>query len=141
MFVRPIEIISHRFAGSSHRRRENTHCLRLERDADEAEEAGTIPGTGLYSVGEDVAAGQYASPGQAGCYYAIRTAVGARSDKEVTEAFGSIMRMYDAVAAYQPRPVKHPGGARRREVQSMPWPVPALHILETRQGAFFHETP
>jgi len=70
----------------------------------------------------------------------IKTAVGMRSDKEVIEAIDSIMRMYDSVAAYQPRPVKHPGGQRRGDMRSMPWPVPALHILETRQGAYFHET-
>ncbi len=50
---------------------------KAEKDAAQAEQAGTIPGTGLYSVGEDVEAGQYASSGQAGCYYAIRTAIGA----------------------------------------------------------------
>lgn len=70
----------------------------------------------------------------------IKTAVGMLSDEEVIEAINCVMRMYDAVAAYQPRPVKHPGGSRRHEGQPLPWPVPALHILETRQGAFFHET-
>lgn len=70
----------------------------------------------------------------------IKTAVALRSDKEVIDAIDRIMRLYDSVAAYQPRPVKHPGGPRRGDVQAMPWPVPALHILETRQGAFFHET-
>lgn len=70
----------------------------------------------------------------------IKSAVEVLGEEEVLEAIGRIMRMHDAVAAYQPRPVRHPGGSRRREAQSLPWPVPALHILETRQGAFFHET-
>ena len=70
----------------------------------------------------------------------IRNAVRMRSDEEVIDAINRIMRMYDAVAAYQPRPVKHPGGPRGRDAQSVSWPVPAQHILETRQGAFFHRT-
>ncbi|WP_420473547.1 hypothetical protein [Noviherbaspirillum sp. ST9] len=70
----------------------------------------------------------------------IKTTVGILTDEEVIDAISRVMRMYDAVAAYQPRPVKHPGGPRRLDMQPLPWPVPALHILETRQGAFFHET-
>jgi hypothetical protein len=69
----------------------------------------------------------------------IKSAVEVLTEEEVIEAINSVMRMYDAVAAYQPRPVKHPGGPRRT-TQPVPWPVPALHILETRHGAFFHET-
>lgn len=69
----------------------------------------------------------------------IKSAVDVLTEEEVIEAINSVMRMYDAVAAYQPRPVKHPGGPRCR-AQPASWPVPALHILETRQGAFFHET-
>lgn len=65
----------------------------------------------------------------------IKAAVGRLSDKEAIEAIESIMRMYDAVAAYQPRPLRP-----RSKLQSMSWPVPALHILETRQDAFSHET-
>lgn len=70
----------------------------------------------------------------------IKTAVKLLTDKEVIEAIDRVMRMYDAVSTYQPRPVKHPGGPRRSEAHLLPWPVPALHILETRHGAFFHET-
>ena len=54
----------------------------------------------------------------------IRTAVEMLTESEVIEAIDRIMRMYNAVATYQPRPVKHPGGPRRHA----PWPVPALHI-------------
>lgn len=70
----------------------------------------------------------------------IRAEVEALTEAEVMEAINKIMAMYDAVAAYQPRPVRHAGGPRSRAAPSATWPVPALHILETRQGAFFHET-
>jgi len=70
----------------------------------------------------------------------IRCEVDRLSDAEVMDGIRKIMRMYDAVAAYQPRPVKHSGGMRSRTAPTPSWPVPALHILETRQGAFFHET-
>lgn len=70
----------------------------------------------------------------------IRLEVDALSDEEVTDAIHTIMAMYDAVSAYQPRPVRHPGGARRSMAGLPAWPVPALNILETRHGAFVHET-
>jgi hypothetical protein len=70
----------------------------------------------------------------------IRAEVEALTDTQVTEAINKIMAMYDAVAAYQPRPVRHAGGPRSRPAPSPTWPVPAMHVLETRHGAFFHET-
>ena len=70
----------------------------------------------------------------------IRDAVSMLNDAQVMDAISNIMRMYDAVAAYQPRPVKGPGGVPRRTEQPPGWPVPALRVLETRHGAFFHET-
>jgi hypothetical protein len=70
----------------------------------------------------------------------IRIEVDALSDAEVTAAIQTIMKMYDAVSAYQPRPVRHPGGPRRSAAELPVWSVPALHILETRHGAFVHET-
>ena len=70
----------------------------------------------------------------------IKAEVEALSDAEVLAAIRKVMDMYDAVAAYQPRPVRHSGGPRKRTDAALGWPVPALHILETRQGAFFHET-
>lgn len=70
----------------------------------------------------------------------IKAEVEALSEVEVTEAIRRIMGLYDAVAAYQPRPVRHPGGPRHHASSDHVWPIPAMHILETRQGAFFHET-
>lgn len=69
----------------------------------------------------------------------IKRAVATLGDREIGVAITRIMHLYDAVAAYQPRPVKHSGGAPRL-AEPVCWPVPALHVLETRQGAFFHET-
>ncbi|HYD63279.1 MAG TPA: hypothetical protein VEC35_23185 [Noviherbaspirillum sp.] len=70
----------------------------------------------------------------------IRIEVDALSDMEVTAAIQTIMTMYDAVSAYQPQPVRRSAGARRAPSELPVWPVPALHILETRHGAFVHET-
>ena len=70
----------------------------------------------------------------------IRTEVDALNDAEVSAAIQTIMAMYDAVSAYQPRPVRHPGGPRRSATGTSAWPFPTLHILETRPGAFVHET-
>ena len=70
----------------------------------------------------------------------IRAEVESLSDAEVMAAIRKITLMYDAVAAYQPRPVKHTGGMRNRTAPVPAWPIPALRILETRQGAYFHET-
>lgn len=70
----------------------------------------------------------------------IRAEVEALTDTEVTEAIRKIMAMYDAVAAYQPRPVRHAGGPRSRPAPTLTWPIPALHILETRQVAFSRES-
>lgn len=69
----------------------------------------------------------------------IRCEVDALSDEEVTAAIQTIMRMYDAVAAYQPQPVRHPGGPRRLQAETRGWPIPAIHVLEIRYGAFIHE--
>ena len=69
----------------------------------------------------------------------LRSEVNRLSDAEVMEGIRKIMRMYDAVAAYQPRPMKHNGGPRKQSAPVPSWPITALHFLETRQGAFSHE--
>lgn len=49
-----------------------------------AAQAGTIPGDGVYVVGQDVPPGSYATAGPAGagrdCYYAIKDGVGSDAD-------------------------------------------------------------
>jgi hypothetical protein len=70
----------------------------------------------------------------------IRAEVDALSDADVSAAIRAIMKMYDAVSTYQPRPVRHPGGARRYTADVSAWPIPAIRILETRHGAFINET-
>ncbi|WP_206047154.1 hypothetical protein, partial [Noviherbaspirillum denitrificans] len=46
----------------------------------------------------------------------IRAAVDVLSNAQVMDAISRIMRMYDAVSAYQPLPVKHPGGVPCRSL-------------------------
>lgn len=70
----------------------------------------------------------------------IRAAVAARSDAEVLESIATIMRMVDAVSAYQPRPLRSACATRRRDLVLASCNILPLHALEARHGTFFHET-
>lgn len=59
----------------------------------------------------------------------IRAEVHSLTDKEVTDAIRHIMLMYDAVAAYQPRPVRHTGRPPRCATSAFEWPITAMSRL------------
>ncbi|HYD95922.1 MAG TPA: hypothetical protein VEC01_11395 [Noviherbaspirillum sp.] len=65
----------------------------------------------------------------------IRSEVQSLTDQEVAHAIQQIMAMYDAVAAYQPRPAVCAAGRQRRAAPAVDWPVPALHLLEPQRFA------
>ena len=60
----------------------------------------------------------------------VRREVKSMTEAEIDEATQRIMRMYDAVASYQPCPTRHPGGAPRDQLDG--WPIPAVQALGKR---------